>query len=158
MRSPFDAFSLFLLSLPPQELSCQLETQGKVDSASLQDLVSVLAQQNLAAAEKPDLEQYESRLQAWEAEKRQLIQREKEMREKANQEKEERKAAKAAAQQAWSRSWTLVTDLSSEHVQKSCLYVGDDKYNCDLLHLVISLVTVVNGQLVFSYLINIVLF
>nr|XP_019954668.1 PREDICTED: 28S ribosomal protein S27, mitochondrial [Paralichthys olivaceus] len=83
-----------------KELSCQLETQGKVDSASLQELVSALAQQNLAAAEKPDLEQYESRLQTWEAEKRQLIQREKEMREKAKQEKEERLAAKAAAQQA----------------------------------------------------------
>ncbi|XP_069379613.1 small ribosomal subunit protein mS27 [Paralichthys olivaceus] len=83
-----------------KELSCQLETQGKVDSASLQELVSTLAQQNLAAAEKPDLEQYESRLQTWEAEKRQLIQREKEMREKAKQEKEERLAAKAAAQQA----------------------------------------------------------
>ncbi|XP_026044380.1 small ribosomal subunit protein mS27 isoform X2 [Astatotilapia calliptera] len=63
------------------------------------DLVTALAQQNLAAAETPDLEQYESRVQAWEAEKRQLIQREKEMREKAEQEKQERLAAMAAAQQ-----------------------------------------------------------
>ncbi|XP_036954449.1 28S ribosomal protein S27, mitochondrial [Acanthopagrus latus] len=83
-----------------KELSSQLESQGKVDSASFQDLVTALAQQNLAAAEKLDLEQYVSRVQAWESEKRQLIQREKEMREKAEQERQERLAAKAAAQQA----------------------------------------------------------
>uniref|UniRef100_A0AAQ6IU26 Small ribosomal subunit protein mS27 n=1 Tax=Anabas testudineus TaxID=64144 RepID=A0AAQ6IU26_ANATE len=84
-----------------KELSSQLESQGKVDSASFQALVTSLAQQNLAAAEKPDVEQYESRVQAWEAEKRRLVQREKEMREKAEQEKKERlRSAKAAAQQA----------------------------------------------------------
>ncbi|XP_022613515.1 28S ribosomal protein S27, mitochondrial [Seriola dumerili] len=81
-----------------KELRSQLESQGKVESASFQDLVTVLARQNLAAAEKPDLEQYESRVQAWEAERRQLIQREKEMKEKAEQEKQERLAANAAAQ------------------------------------------------------------
>ncbi|XP_037634831.1 28S ribosomal protein S27, mitochondrial [Sebastes umbrosus] len=83
-----------------KDLSSQLESQGKVDSASFQALVTALAQQNLAVAEKPDLEQYQSRMQDWEAEIRQLIQREKEMREKAEQEKQERLAAKAAAQQA----------------------------------------------------------
>lgn len=92
-------FQLFFVALPLQELSSQLESQGKVESTSFQDLVTALAQQNLAAAETPDLEQYESRVQAWEAEKRQLIQREKEMREKAEQEKQERLAAMAAAQQ-----------------------------------------------------------
>lgn len=71
-----------------------------MDSTSFHDLVTALAQQNLAAAEKPDLEQYESRVQAWEAEKKQLIQREKEMRMKAEQERQERLAAKAAAQKA----------------------------------------------------------
>lgn len=86
--------------LPLQDLSSQLESQGKVDSASFQALVTALAQQNLAVAEKPDLEQYQSRMQDWEAEIRQLIQREKEMREKAEQEKQERLAAKAVAQQA----------------------------------------------------------
>ncbi|KAK2837785.1 hypothetical protein Q5P01_014997 [Channa striata] len=80
-----------------KELSSQLESQGKVDSASFQALVTTLAQQNLAAAEKPDLEQYEKQVLAWEAEKRQLIQREREMRAKAEQEKQERLAAKAAA-------------------------------------------------------------
>nr|XP_020449636.1 28S ribosomal protein S27, mitochondrial isoform X1 [Monopterus albus] len=82
-----------------KELSSLLESQGKVESASFQALVTTLAQQNLAAAEKLDLEQYESRVQAWEAERKQLIQREKEMREKAEQEKQERLAAKAVAQQ-----------------------------------------------------------
>lgn len=91
---------LVFVSLLLQELSSQLESQGKVDSASFQASVTVLAQQNLVAVEKPDLEQYKSRVQAWESEKRQLIQREKEMREKAEQEKQERLAAKAAAQQA----------------------------------------------------------
>ncbi|XP_030593661.1 small ribosomal subunit protein mS27 [Archocentrus centrarchus] len=82
-----------------KELSSQLESQGKVESTSFQDLVTTLAQQNLAAAEKLDLEQYKSRVEAWEAEKKQLIQREKEMREKAEQEKQERLAARAAALQ-----------------------------------------------------------
>lgn len=83
---------------PLQELSSQLESQGKVDPASFQALVATMAQQNLASAEKPDIEQYQSRLKAWEAEKRLLIQREKEQREKAEQEKRERLAAQAAAQ------------------------------------------------------------
>ncbi|XP_071394610.1 small ribosomal subunit protein mS27 [Centroberyx affinis] len=84
-----------------KELSGQLESHGKVDAASFQALVSALAQQSLAAAaEEPDLQQYQSRVREWEAENRQLIQREKEMRERAEQEKQERLAAKAAAQQA----------------------------------------------------------
>ncbi|KAM4745615.1 small ribosomal subunit protein mS27 [Anableps anableps] len=81
-----------------KELSSQLESQGKVDPASFQALVTTLAQQNLASAEKPDMEQYQSRLKAWEAEKRHLIQREKDLREKAEQERQERLAAQAAAQ------------------------------------------------------------
>lgn len=90
----------FLVSLSLQELRSQLDSQDKVDSASFHALVTTLAQQNLAAAEQPDLERYESRVQAWEAEKRRLIQREEEMREKAEQEKQMRLAANAAAQQA----------------------------------------------------------
>ncbi|MEQ2303669.1 hypothetical protein AMECASPLE_019370 [Ameca splendens] len=83
-----------------RELSSQLESQGKVDPTSFQALVTMLGQQNLASAEEPDVEQYQSRLKAWEAEKRQLIQREKDLREKAEQERRERLAAKAAEQQA----------------------------------------------------------
>lgn len=92
------ASTFFCLSFSPQELSRHLESRGKVDSASLQDLVMTLAQQKLAAAEKPDLEEYKSRVQAWESERRELIRREKEMREKAEQERQERLAASAAAQ------------------------------------------------------------
>lgn len=83
-----------------KELSSQLDSQGKVDSVSFQASVTALAQQNLAAAEQHDLEQYTRRVQDWAAEKRHLIQREKEMREKAEEEKQERLAAKAAAEQA----------------------------------------------------------
>lgn len=71
-----------------------------MDSTSFQALVTALARENLPSAEKLDLEWYESRVQAWEAEKKQLIQREKEMREKAEQEKAQRLATRAAAQQA----------------------------------------------------------
>ncbi|XP_043966503.1 28S ribosomal protein S27, mitochondrial [Gambusia affinis] len=81
-----------------KELSNHLESQGKVDPASFQALVATMAQQNLASAEKLDIEQYQSRLKAWEAEKRVLVQREKEQKEKAEQEKQERLAAQAAAQ------------------------------------------------------------
>ncbi|XP_061585366.1 28S ribosomal protein S27, mitochondrial [Cololabis saira] len=83
-----------------KELSSQLESQGKIEPTSFQDLVTAMAQQNLAAAEAADLEWYKSRLQAWEAEKKNLIQREKEMREKSEQERQERAAAWAAARQA----------------------------------------------------------
>lgn len=100
MRSLLGASRSFFVPLLLQELSSQLESQGKVDSASFQTLVTDLAQQGLAAAEKPDVEQYESRVQDWEAQKRQLLQREKEMREKAEQERREWLTAKTAAQQA----------------------------------------------------------
>ncbi|XP_074527391.1 small ribosomal subunit protein mS27 [Halichoeres trimaculatus] len=83
-----------------KELRSELESQGKVDFASFQALVTSLAQQNLAAAEKPDLEQYEKRVQGWEAEKKQLVMREKETREKVEKEKQERLATRVVAQQA----------------------------------------------------------
>lgn len=60
----------FLVSLPLQELSSQLESQGKVESASFQRLVTTLAQQKLADEEKLDLKHYEGRIEAWDAEKR----------------------------------------------------------------------------------------
>ncbi|KAM6965725.1 small ribosomal subunit protein mS27 [Aplochiton taeniatus] len=83
-----------------KELSAQLECQGKVEPSSLQALVSVLVQESLASAESTDLEQYQSRLQAWESERKQLIHREKETKERSEKEKQERLAAKAVAQQA----------------------------------------------------------
>lgn len=71
-----------------------------MDPTPFQGLVTALAQENLPLAEKSDLEWYESRVPAWEAEKKQLIQREKELREKAEQEKAQKLATRAAAQQA----------------------------------------------------------
>lgn len=81
-----------------KELKGQLESEGKVEADSFQTLVSALAQKELSAAEGPDLEQYQQKVQDWESERVLLIQREKEMREKAEQEKRERRAASAAAQ------------------------------------------------------------
>lgn len=83
---------------PP--LSFQELSNHKTDPQSFQALVNALAQKDLAAAEKLDLEQYERQVQDWEAERRQLIQREQEMRAKAEEEREQRLAAQAAAQQA----------------------------------------------------------
>lgn len=78
----------------------QLESQGKIEPSSFKALATTVSEQQLADAEKPELEEYLSQVQSWEAERRQLIQREKEMRLKAEQEKQERLAAGAAAQQA----------------------------------------------------------
>uniref|UniRef100_A0A3B4AYD9 Small ribosomal subunit protein mS27 n=1 Tax=Periophthalmus magnuspinnatus TaxID=409849 RepID=A0A3B4AYD9_9GOBI len=80
------------------ELRSHLESSGKVEASSFQTLVSTLAQKELSAAEGPDLERYQEQVQGWEAERAQLIQREREMREKAEQEKRERLAVSAAAQ------------------------------------------------------------
>ncbi|XP_077417688.1 small ribosomal subunit protein mS27 [Vanacampus margaritifer] len=77
----------------------QLESQGKVDASDFRTLATGLAQQLLPSVERPDLDQYETALRAWEAERRQLIQRERETRRKAEEEKRERLAAKAAMQQ-----------------------------------------------------------
>ncbi|XP_067084255.1 28S ribosomal protein S27, mitochondrial [Osmerus mordax] len=82
-----------------QELLSQLQSQGKVDAAPLEALVSALAQQALPRAEEPDLEQYAGRVRDWESERRQLIQREVEARERAEMEKQARIEARAAAQQ-----------------------------------------------------------
>ncbi|RVE68049.1 hypothetical protein OJAV_G00087780 [Oryzias javanicus] len=83
-----------------EELMSQLESRGKIEPSSFKALATTVSEQQLADAEKPDLEEYLSQVQSWEAERRQLIQREKEMRLKAEQEKQERLAARAAAQQA----------------------------------------------------------
>ncbi|CAL8249230.1 unnamed protein product [Merluccius merluccius] len=87
-----------------KDLRGRLETQGKVEPSSFQALVSALAARSLAASETADLEDYQGRVQAWEAEKRHLIVREKEMRERSEKERQERLAARAAAQQADNRA------------------------------------------------------
>ncbi|XP_029619386.1 28S ribosomal protein S27, mitochondrial-like [Salmo trutta] len=81
-----------------KELSGQLQSGGKVDPSPLQVLVSSLVQQGLASAEGPDMEQYHRKVGEWEAERQQLIRREKDMRERAEEERQARQAAKAAAQ------------------------------------------------------------
>ncbi|XP_077379086.1 small ribosomal subunit protein mS27 [Festucalex cinctus] len=82
-----------------KEMASQLESQGKIDASDFGTLATALAQQLLPSVERPDLDQYETVLGAWEAERRQLIQREQESRRKAEEERQERLAAKAALQQ-----------------------------------------------------------
>ncbi|XP_057688981.1 28S ribosomal protein S27, mitochondrial [Corythoichthys intestinalis] len=77
----------------------QLEAQGKVDASDFRTLATSLAQQQLPSVERPDLDHYATLLEAWEVERKQLIQREQEARRKAEEEKQQRLAAKAALQQ-----------------------------------------------------------
>ncbi|XP_077457683.1 small ribosomal subunit protein mS27 [Stigmatopora argus] len=77
----------------------QLEAQGKIDASDFRTLATNLAQQQLLSMEKPDLDHYETLLEAWEVERKQLTQREQEMRRKAEEEKQQRLAANAALQQ-----------------------------------------------------------
>ncbi|XP_010903051.2 28S ribosomal protein S27, mitochondrial [Esox lucius] len=81
-----------------KELSGQLQSRGKVDPSPLKVLVSSHVQQSLASAEGPDMEQYQRKVEEWEAERQQLIRREKEMKKKVEEERQARQAAKEAAQ------------------------------------------------------------
>lgn len=69
-----------------QELNEQLHAQGKVETRSLDTLVSILAEEKLRTCEELDVAQYEKKVEAWEAERIQLIQREEMMKRKAEQE------------------------------------------------------------------------
>ncbi|KAJ8261242.1 hypothetical protein COCON_G00169650 [Conger conger] len=80
-----------------QALRTELQSQGRVDPGGLQALVSALAQAELGAAEEADGELYSRKVQEWEEERLMLVQREQELREKARQEQQARKAAKASA-------------------------------------------------------------
>lgn len=53
---------------------------------SLDTLVSILAEEKLRTCDELDVAQYETTVQAWEAERAQLVQREEVMRRKAEQE------------------------------------------------------------------------
>ncbi|XP_066500146.1 28S ribosomal protein S27, mitochondrial [Hoplias malabaricus] len=79
-----------------KELSEHLHVKGKLDSGSLETLASRLAQENLKTCEELDVARYHKRVQDWEAERQQLVVREKEMREKAQQARLARQAARAA--------------------------------------------------------------
>ncbi|XP_017324420.1 28S ribosomal protein S27, mitochondrial [Ictalurus punctatus] len=78
-----------------KELNEQLHTQGKVEMRSLDTLVSILAEEKLKTCEELDVAQYEKNMQAWEAERIQLVQREEVMRRKAEEEHLATKTAQA---------------------------------------------------------------
>ncbi|GAA6105919.1 28S ribosomal protein S27, mitochondrial [Tachysurus ichikawai] len=69
-----------------KKLNEQLHAKGKVETRSLDTLVSILAEGNLRTCQELDVAQYEKKVQAWEAERMQLIQREEMMKRKAEQE------------------------------------------------------------------------
>ncbi|XP_026111589.1 28S ribosomal protein S27, mitochondrial-like [Carassius auratus] len=64
------------------ELKERLVSQDRIDSRSLGSLVSSLTQQTLALCEDADIAEYQQTVSVWEAERQQLIQRERETREK----------------------------------------------------------------------------
>lgn len=71
-------------------------SQDKIDSRSLESLVSALTQQTLTACEDADIAEYQKKVRDWEAERRQLIQRESEMKEKNQKERLSKQSVSAA--------------------------------------------------------------
>ncbi|KPP71457.1 28S ribosomal protein S27, mitochondrial-like, partial [Scleropages formosus] len=83
-----------------KDLNSQLQSLGHIDTHGLLALTSSLAQEELGAAEAADLVQYKERLLEWERERRALVQREEEQRERLQQQREAKAAEKA--KKAWS--------------------------------------------------------
>ncbi|XP_055024950.2 small ribosomal subunit protein mS27 isoform X1 [Misgurnus anguillicaudatus] len=79
-----------------KELSKRLEVQDKWDPRGLESLSSTLTQQTLIRCEESDISEYQKRVQDWETERLQLIQRETEMRQNAQRERLNKQTAAAA--------------------------------------------------------------